>query len=415
MVLALRAALAAGDSLEIRLALGDRLLTLHDQVGALAEYEHALRLAPTSASALDGASRAAQGANDDAKASAYRIAARAAAARPVTVADGRPVSDALPAVGTIAPAGEAPVLRLIPGGADAADAAVDPVEPVITFADVGGMEAVKARIERAFLAPLRNPEIYKSFGREIRGGLVLFGPPGCGKTFLARALAGEIAARFINIGLSDVLDMWFGESEQKLHALFENARRQQPAVVFLDEVDALGQRRSHLKGSAGRTLVTQLLAELDGFGMRNTGVFVLGATNHPWDLDPALRRPGRFDQLVFVPPPDAAARKRILELKLAGRPIARAVALDKVLRATDGFSGADLRALVDQATDIAVERSVRAGKQLPIEQAELMAAAGALKPSARAWLETARNYAVYANEGGMLDDLLAYLKKVGMV
>jgi SpoVK/Ycf46/Vps4 family AAA+-type ATPase len=273
---------------------------------------------------------------------------------------------------------------------------------------------VKAKIERAFLAPLRNPEVYKSFGREIRGGLVLFGPPGCGKTFIARALAGEIGARFFDVGLSDVLDMWFGESEQKLHALFENARRSPPAVLFLDEVDALGHRRSQLKGSAGRTLVNQLLAELDGFGARSTGVFVLGATNHPWDLDPALRRPGRFDQLVFVPPPDAPARRAILELKLAGRPVAPGLDLAEAVAATEGFSGADLQALVDHATDTAIERSMRDGRQFPIDAAALVAAARGLKPSARAWLETSRDYAVYANEGGMLDDLLAYLKQVGL-
>ncbi len=404
VVLALRAALTAGDSLELRLALADRLLALADPALALGEYEHALRLASSNAAALEGARRAADAAGDGVKANAYRLAAHAIAAPGPAGRGATVMSPSAPA--------EAPVLKLVPRRDEVSEAAG---EPALTFADVGGMEKVKARIDRAFLAPIRNPEVYKSFGREIRGGLVLFGPPGCGKTFIARALAGEIGAKFFNVGLSDVLDMWLGESEHKLHALFENARRDPPSVVFLDEVDALGQRRTTLKGSAGRTLVNQLLAELDGFGSRNQGVFVLGATNHPWDLDPALRRPGRFDQLVFVPPPDGPARTRILELKLAARPVAAKLDLTRVAGATDGFSGADLQALVDLATDTAIERSMTAAAQVPIDEAMLVRAARELKPSARAWLESARNYAVYANEGGMLDDLLAYLKNVGMV
>ena len=386
VVLALRAALAAGESVEIRIALGERLLALGDPHGALGEYERALAAAPTSTAALEGAARAADAAGDAAKSAAYRLAQNPKQS-------------------------EAPVLRLVPKDAEPED---ESAEPVVKLADVGGMDGVKARLERAFLAPMRNPEMYKQFGREIRGGLVLFGPPGCGKTFLARALAGEIGARFFEIGLSDVLDMWFGESERKLHELFENARRQTPSIIFLDEVDALGQRRTQLRASAGRTLVNQLLAELDGFKSRNTGVFVLGATNHPWDLDPALRRPGRFDQLVFVPPPDATARAKILELKLANRPLARGTDLAKIAAASDGFSGADLQALVDLATDLAIERSVQENRQVPIDAATLGRAVKEFKPSVRGWLESARNYAVYANEGGMLDDLLAYLKKVGI-
>lgn len=417
VVLALRAALAAGDLLEIRVALADRIAALGDQRAALVEYEHALRLQPTSVPALDGARRAAEAAGDELKANAYRIAARALAAPspspPVPNPESPPASLIPPAAAPVQSpqTTQAPILRLVGREPEPAE---QPASAPVRFADVGGMETVKARLERAFLGPLRNPQLYKSFGREIRGGMVLFGPPGCGKTFIARALAGEIGAKFFDIGLSDVLDMWFGESERKLHTLFENARRDQPSVIFFDEVDALGQRRATLKGSAGRTLVNQLLAELDGFAARNTGVFVLGATNHPWDLDPALRRPGRFDQLVFVPPPDAAARKRILELKLAPRPIDAKLDLDKVAAVSDGFSGADLQAAVDHATDLAIERSVKDARQVPIDEAALVRAVRELKPSARAWLESARNYAIYANEGGMLDDLLAYLKKAGM-
>jgi SpoVK/Ycf46/Vps4 family AAA+-type ATPase len=288
----------------------------------------------------------------------------------------------------------------------------DDPPPALGFRDVGGMEELKERLERSFLGPLRDPETYRRFGKKIGGGIVLYGPPGCGKTFLARALAGEIGARFTEVGLSNVLDMWFGESERKLHELFENARRRAPTVLFFDEVDALGQRRSHLKGTAGRNLVNQLLSEMDGFASRNEGVFFLAATNHPWDVDPALRRPGRFDRLAFVPPPDAEARRRVLELKLAERPVASELDLARLAKATEGFSGADLGALVEAATELAIEATRRKGREQPIDDAFLARAAKDVKPSTRAWFEVARNHAIYANEGGAYDDLLEQLRRM---
>jgi SpoVK/Ycf46/Vps4 family AAA+-type ATPase len=287
------------------------------------------------------------------------------------------------------------------------------IAAAITFADVGGMDDVKARLGRAFLQPLKTPELYRKFGRRVGGGLVLYGPPGCGKTFIARAVAGEIGARFVSVGLNDVLDMWLGESERKLHEIFENARRRAPTLVFLDEIDALGQRRTNLKHSAGRNVVNQLLAELDGIGGRNEGVFFLAATNHPWDLDTALRRPGRFDRLLFVPPPDVKARAEILALKLRDRPTAK-IDFARIAKATGGFSGADLGALADAALDLAIEKSVAGGREIPVDDALLHAALRDLRSSTRPWFETARNYAVYANEGGTYDDLLEHLRAEGL-
>ena len=177
----------------------------------------------------------------------------------------------------------------------------DLLEPVahlsgMTLADVGGLEDVKDRLRRSFLDPLQNPSLRRMYGTSLRGGLLLWGPPGCGKTFIACALAGELGAAFISIGLHDVLDMYLGNSERNMHQVFEAARRAAPCVLFFDEVDALGQRRTNLARSAGRNVVAQLLVELDGATTRNEGVFVLGATNQPWDVDPALQRPGRFDR-----------------------------------------------------------------------------------------------------------------------
>ena len=137
----------------------------------------------------------------------------------------------------------------------------------------------------------------------------MYGPPGCGKTMIARATAGEVNARFINVSLNDILDMWMGNSEKNLHAIFEEARNNAPCVLFFDEIDALGASRSDMKQSSGRHLINQFLQELDGIGNNNDGVLVLGATNTPWNVDPAFRRPGRFDRIIFVPPPDQEARE----------------------------------------------------------------------------------------------------------
>jgi len=419
VVLALRSAISAADSAELRAALGEHLLRTGDPKEALAEAEAGLRLSASSAALVDLAARAAEASGDSARAQAYRLAASALGSPAPAPAQAPPPKSIARKVApqgeseeeedTPEPEGEVaarPALRLVSDD-DAEDA-----PPQITFRDVGGMEELKARLERSFLGPLRDPETYRRFGKRIGGGLVLYGPPGCGKTFLARALAGEIGARFTEVGLSQVLDMWLGESEKHIHEIFENARRRAPTVLFFDEVDALGQRRTQLRGAAGRNLVNQLLAEMDGFAARNDGVFLLGATNHPWDLDPALRRPGRFDRMVFVPPPDVEGRRRILELKLEGRPVAAGIDLAKVAKLTDGYSGADLDAVVESATELAIEATQKSGKEHPIDDALLGRAAKDVRPSARPWFEVARNHALFANEGGTYDDLLDHLKRM---
>lgn len=282
--------------------------------------------------------------------------------------------------------------------------------PSIGLDDVAGMTEVKRRLRTAFLAPLENPALRRMYGKSLRGGLLLYGPPGCGKTFIARATAGELGARFIAVGLHEILDMYLGESERRLHEVFEHARREAPCVLFFDEVDALGRRRTQLTHSAGRDVIVQFLAELDSFGSENEGVFVLGATNHPWDVDPALRRPGRFDRTVLVLPPDAEARRKILELNLRDRPT-EDVDLDSLVADTDMFSGADLAHVCETAVEFAIEDSIETGVARPITTADLVRAGKEIRASTTAWLHTARNFAEFANEGGMYDDLLRYLRE----
>ncbi len=280
----------------------------------------------------------------------------------------------------------------------------------VRLADVGGMQEVKARLEVAFLAPMRHPRLRAMYRKSLRGGLLLYGPPGCGKTFLARAVAGELGAKFISLSIVDVLDMWIGRSERNLHEIFEAARRNAPCVVFLDEIDALGHKRSQLNSSAMRTLGNQLLVELDGVDDNNEGVFVLAATNAPWDVDPALRRPGRLDRMLLVAPPDTPARAAILEYHLRERPIAN-IDLAKLAAATRLFSGADLAHVCDTAAEKAMHASVTTGEIRMIEQRDLDAAVREVRPSIGAWLAAARNVAQFGNQDGSYDDLARYLKR----
>ncbi|MGC4013536.1 MAG: AAA family ATPase [Luteolibacter sp.] len=282
------------------------------------------------------------------------------------------------------------------------------VKADIHFADVGGMDKVKDDIRMKIIHPLKNPELFAAYGKKPGGGVLLYGPPGCGKTLMARATAGEINASFFSVGLHQVLDMYLGASEQKLHQIFELARKAAPSVLFFDETDALAADRRDLRQSAGRNLINQFLAELDGAQAANEGVLVLGATNAPWHVDGAFLRPGRFDRVVFVPPPDTGARAEIIRIHAKGKPLVDFDAEDLAKR-TEGFSGADLKAVFDLATEGALTEAMRKGSIVPVSGKMLAKAAKEVKPSTRKWFESAKNHALYANQSGFYDDVLVYL------
>jgi SpoVK/Ycf46/Vps4 family AAA+-type ATPase len=293
------------------------------------------------------------------------------------------------------------------GGGSAADVPIE--RPKISFRDVGGMDALKDEIRLKIIHPMAHPELYKAYGKPIGGGILMYGPPGCGKTHLARATAGEIKAGFLAIGISDVLDMWLGNSERNLHELFDRARRSRPCVLFFDEVDALAASRSDMRHSGARHVINQFLEELDGVKASNEGVLVLAATNAPWHVDAAFRRPGRFDRVLFVPPPDGTARADIIRLHLEGKPV-KDVDHEQIARKTDGFSGADLKSVVDLTIEAKLREAIRDGIPKPMTTKDLLAAVGQVRPTTREWFGTARNYALYSNQGGTYDDILKYLK-----
>jgi len=290
-----------------------------------------------------------------------------------------------------------------------ADDYIEAEDSHIYLKDVGGMHHVKKRLNITFLAPLKNPELVKKYGKKTSGGLILYGPPGCGKTFIARALAGKLGAKFISVSLSDILDMYIGESEKKLHDIFETARRNAPAVLFFDELDAIGQKRSNLKTSGMRTLVNQLLNEMDSVDGNNHGVFVLAATNLPWDIDSALKRPGRFDRVVAVFPPDLEARQHILDYHLRDTPNDN-VNTESIAKQTEMFSGADLAHLCQSAIDVVFEESLETGDARAINNDDFKLPLKEVKPSTRTWFDSARNYAMFANQSGSYDDLLQYIR-----
>lgn len=403
LVDALRAAVqAAPQNAAVRLQLAEALLALGEAEEALLHARAVLAASPADPSALDVGARAARanGQEDVAAGYARLRDALAGGGASASGAFGRPTR--VDARGSEEP----------PQGEGTDDTGGLVVERVgdLTLADVGGMTDVKRELERSFLGPLRHPDLTAHYGASLGGGLMLYGPPGCGKTLLARAVAGELGAQFVSIGLQDVLDLWLGESERKLHEAFNYARRHAPCVLFFDEVDALGQKRGQLKGGAGRNVVNQLLSEMDGMDSGGDGVFVLAATNHPWDVDSALRRPGRFDRSVLVLPPDAEARAAIFELHLRGRPI-DGVDVGQLAKRTDGFSGADVALVCRTATANVMEDAMSSGTMRPVTQADLEAAAAETRPSTAPWFKLAYNFAAFANDGGTYDGLLAYIRE----
>lgn len=268
----------------------------------------------------------------------------------------------------------------------------DPERGNVTFADVGGMEELKEEIRLKITYPLQFPDLYKAYGRKTGGGILIYGPPGCGKTLILRAVAGEVPCNYLSVGLHEIFDPYFGSTERNLHQIFETARANAPCVLVFDDIDSLAQDRRQIRESQMRNLVNQFLHEMDGIRSENQRILVIGATNQPWAIDPAFRRPGRFDQAIFVAPPDAPARAQIIELLAKDKPIAE-FDNTELIEATNGFSGADLKWVFDRAAELALSAAIHTGQPVPITLELLLAVAKAHSPSTAEWFEGVRTHA----------------------
>ncbi|MGW4095988.1 ATP-binding protein [Mycobacterium sp. NPDC004974] len=377
----------------LRLHLADLLLDDGQYVAALGHCELLLQQSPEDAEVLARKSAALDGFGMPTRAPQPTIPERVSAAPP--------------------PPAEVPQAEAWATADDDDDDAIpvsdlmEIVRPELTLDDVAGMDDVKQRLRMSFLEPMRNEELRKSFGHALRSSLLLWGPPGCGKTFLAKSLAGELGLFFIHVGIADILDKWLGNSERNIKGVFEEARQMRPTVLFIDELDALGHKRAQTS-SFIRSIVNQLLLELDGATSDNEGLLVLGATNQVWDVDPALLRPGRFDRKVLVLPPDRPAREAILAHHLRTSPTER-LNLAAVAERTDGYSGADLAGLCRRAVEFALHDSVRRGSTQPVNQRHLDAALKDTQASTASWFSLAQNYVAFAENKEDYTELERYL------
>jgi len=279
----------------------------------------------------------------------------------------------------------------------------------VTFSDAGGMEALKEEIRLKIIYPLQHPELYKAYGRKTGGGILLYGPPGCGKTLLLRATAGEVSCNYFAVGIHEVFDPYYGSIERNLHQIFETARANSPCVLVFDEIDSLAPDRRTVRDTQMRNVVNQFLSELNGLRSDNHRILVIGATNAPWQLDPALRRPGRFDQAIFVPPPDHDARVEIIRLLAREKPIAR---LDEKALAsvTENFSGADLRWVFDRAAELTLADALHAKRTVPITMDLLQNIAADHVPSTQAWMDGMKQHVPAASQDALYNEVRKFMQ-----
>jgi transitional endoplasmic reticulum ATPase len=258
-------------------------------------------------------------------------------------------------------------------------------KPKIHFDDIAGLDEVKDEIRLKMLYPFQHPELAQRYGISVGGGVLLFGPPGTGKTMFAKAIACELDATMFVISPAQIMSKWVGEAEQNVRKLFDAAKAESKSVIFMDEVEALVPRRRDQQSTVMQRVVPQILQEIEGFDRQaDRALLFLGATNEPWSLDPAMMRPGRLDAKIYVPLPDATARFKLFELCLGKRPLADDVNLAQLVEKTAGYSGADIKALAERAASRPFLESVAGSEPRSINMADLTAVIAELPPSVSA-------------------------------
>jgi ATP-dependent 26S proteasome regulatory subunit len=378
------------------------LLELAQHAAALAQYEILIRQSPEEAPPHLGAARALLALGKAPEAARHYASARSLKGfTPDKELEGHLAATART---------HAPRLSVVGGGrSDNVIELATTVRERTRFDDIAGLDDLKRTIRLQIIEPFLRPGLFAKFKKRAGGGVLLYGPPGCGKTMIARGVATECGAEFVSVGISDVLNLYIGESERNLAAIFEKARHSRPCVLFFDEIDALGFARSKAHSEHTRQIVNEFLAQLDGFGTDNHDVLILAATNMPWDVDSALKRPGRFSRQVFVPPPDEAARAHIVQLKLDGVPH-EAIDAASIAAATPHFSGADIEGVVELAKDYVLEEHLARNVERGVQQEDLLRAARSVNASTLDWLRTARNLVKYAGADDTYNEVGRYLK-----
>ena len=282
-----------------------------------------------------------------------------------------------------------------------------PKKPTLRLADVAGLLALKEKIRLKIIAPFQKPEFFKHFGKSMGGGILMYGPPGCGKSLIAEATAGEAQVTFFHVKASDLKSKYVGETEQNIARLFAAARRMQPCIIFFDEFESIGSERTS-SASYDRSMVSQLLTEMDGLGTKNQQILFLAATNEPWSVDAALRRGGRFGTTLFVPPPDTLSREQIFALQLAGKPLAPDVSFTHLAALTTGYSGADIQELCNDAIEAAISDCLRTGVVRPLVLADFLSLVHGRSLTLPVWFKRATRLVADSGQQELFSDLLAY-------
>lgn len=276
-------------------------------------------------------------------------------------------------------------------------------KPKRRFSDIAGMNKVKEEIMMKIIEPLKHPEVFKYFGKKGGGGILMYGPPGCGKSLIAEATAGEAGVAFYSAKASDLRSKYVGETEQNIAKLFDDARKDKAAIIFFDEFESLGSDR-HRTSFNMKGAVSQLLAEMDGIGNKDQNILVIAATNEPWNIDTALLREGRFGTMIYINPPDSLTRLQMLRLHMSGRPI-DGIEFDAIALATDNFSGADIKALCEHATDIPLREYLKTRNKRNISNEDFYDSLIKMKPSLGAWYRQAYSVLSRRNELSSFPDI----------